>query len=123
MSKASNRIVVVDDDPGIRQALVRLLSAAGLEVTTFECGETLLAAGDAAHSGVLILDIQLPGMNGLEVHDRLQLQGMSIPTIFITGRAGERQLEQIQRLGTPCFSKPFPGAALINAVRKRLPAA
>lgn len=118
-----SRIGIVDDDPGIRRALARLLGAAGLEVTTFESGETLLDSGGAAGTDVLILDVQLPGINGIELHDRLRLEGHAIPTIFITGQAAGHQLEAIDRLGTPCFNKPFPGHELIEAVRARLPAA
>lgn len=123
MHEQSKRVVVVDDDPGIRQALARLLGAAGLEVVTFDSAESFLASGSATGTEVLVLDVLLPGMTGPELHARLDSQGLAGPAIFITGQAGPKQLERIRGIQAPCFTKPFPGHDLIASVRERLPAA
>src|SRR5262245_54234019 len=79
-------VFVVDDDRGVCKALRRLLRAGGLEARSFPSTEAFLEEHDAATPGCLVLDVALPGLNGLELQEALAVSGCARPIIFITGR-------------------------------------
>ena len=112
------QIVVVDDDPSMRLALQRLLSAAGFTATTFASAETLLQAdGAAANVHCLILDVHLPGLSGFELRRRLVESGATSPVIFITAHDEPATRAQAEQAGAIAYLiKPFPGRGLLTAV-------
>jgi CheY-like chemotaxis protein len=80
-------IVVVDDDVSVRRGLSRLLSTAGYRVWTFASGRELLEWHSTDTPSCLVLDVRMPGLSGVAVHEALRAAGQRIPVIFITGDA------------------------------------
>jgi FixJ family two-component response regulator len=77
-------ISIVDDDRAVRLALGSFLRSLGWEVRMYESAEEFLASGQAAHTSFLISDVRMPGMSGIEMHERLRAQGHAPATIFVT---------------------------------------
>jgi FixJ family two-component response regulator len=124
MTSGGSEIIVVDDDMSMSQAIERLLAAAGCKARTFASAEELLESGASAEAAVLILDIQLPGMSGLDLCRHLVAAGDVPPVIFITGQDRPGTRDQALRSGAVAyFTKPFAGQELIRAIRQHLPAA
>jgi FixJ family two-component response regulator len=114
-------IAIVDDDVGMRRALSRLVRAHGLNVATFASGEALLDALPKAALACVLLDLQLPGIDGLEVLRRLTFVGSRIPAIVMTGfdRVGLR--EQCLAAGAVEFlMKPTGDAEVARALTEAL---
>ena len=114
-------VSVVDDDESVRESLPDLLKEFGFEARAFSSAEEFLSSDCANRTGCLILDIAMPGMNGLDLQRELELRGQKIPIIFITahedGAIGARALEQ----GAVRFLlKPFSDTALLAAVKAAL---
>jgi FixJ family two-component response regulator len=110
-------IVVVDDDYGMRQALARVLGAAGFHAVTFPSAEELLDSGEAVDAACLVLDIQLPGLSGLDLRRRIVGAGGAAPVIFITAHDRPGLEAEATSLGAAAFlTKPFPGLRLVQAV-------
>src|SRR3982751_5737595 len=79
-------VFVVDDDASVLKAVSRLLRAAGLGVTTFSSPREFLGAYDGRAHGCVVLDVQMPGLNGLELQNILTADGTGLPIIFLTGK-------------------------------------
>jgi FixJ family two-component response regulator len=110
-------IHVVDDDPSIRKALERLLKATGHSVEAFASAEDFLERLGGRAIDCLVLDLRLTGMSGLELQDRLALEGWRVPIIFITAHDDPQIHEQAMRSGAACFlRKPFDEASLLDAI-------
>jgi FixJ family two-component response regulator len=116
------RIVVVDDDPYVRRALLRLLASAGYGVRTFSSSEEFLASCPAADLDCLILDVYLAGMSGIELYEHLATRGAPPATVFITARddaiPAVRLLSRRSRVS--CLCKPFEGDELLGEVAESL---
>ena len=114
-------VLVVDDDAPVLRALGRLLRAASFEARTFARPKLLLAAELPSADGCLLLDIGLPEMDGLELHERLLGAGCRLPVILMTGRddASTRRLLQ-QTKAVAVLSKPFEAARLLDAIAHAL---
>ena len=113
------RIVVVDDDSVMRTLLHLVLTGAGMQVTTFGSAAELLEAGDLAAASVLLLDVKMPGMSGLDLQDLLRNRGIGLPVIFISGVADLAMAVSAMRNGAVDFiEKPFQAAMLIERVRQ-----
>ena len=78
-------ITIVDDDDFVRESLRDLVESLGYAVSTFESAERFLESGRLAETSCLISDVQLPGLSGLDLHDRLLAEGHCIPVIFVLG--------------------------------------
>lgn len=115
--------VIVDDDPGMGLAIARLLTAAGLPARMFASAEAVLESGALADAGCLVLDIELPGMSGLDFHAHLAIAGIHLPVIFITGHDRPVFRERAHGIGACYLTKPFPSGRLIEAVRRHIQAA
>jgi FixJ family two-component response regulator len=113
-------IVVVEDDPGMKRAIERLLRAAGFQPVSFASAEELLQAEAADSAACLVLDIHLPGLSGLELGRLLVTSGRTKPVIFITGQDEASLRDEAQRLGCAYFRKPFEGKALLEAIRRAM---
>ena len=107
-------LVVVEDDEHVRRALARFLSSRDFSIETFDSAEAALAGMGAADAA--ILDINLPGMSGLELDERLHHEGRAIPTVFITAH----QLPETARTGQVTLQKPFDPEALLEAIEQVL---
>jgi FixJ family two-component response regulator len=114
-------ISIVDDDEQVRVAVGRLMKAHGYLVETFDSGASLLSSEHFADSDCLIADVQMPGMSGLELHDRLIAAGLRIPTILITGHPDERVRSRALQAGVFRYlNKPIDAADLLFCVRSAL---
>ena len=117
-------IAIVDDDESVCRAIKRLLRSVAMDADTFTSGQEfmdLLEATPSFHPECLILDVQMPGMNGLEVQERLIKKGQPLPIIFITAHDEEGVREQALALGAVAFlRKPFDDELMIRAVREAL---
>lgn len=107
-------LIIVDDDEHIRRAVCRLLRSHGHEVQSFESAEACLA--DATDADCAIVDIDLPGMNGLELDDRLQEQGRGIPAVFITAHDELTIFEAAYRKHRLLLKKPLDEEILLAAI-------
>ena len=110
------QVVLVEDDAGVRQALARLLKAAGCEVQVFASAEALMEAACARDADCLILDIQLPGLSGFELQEALERAGTRRPVIFITGHDEPAFRHKARSLEAAYLTKPLGGQALLEAI-------
>jgi FixJ family two-component response regulator len=111
----------VDDDPSVLRALTRLLSSAGLEARGFPSPAAFLEAHDPATPGCLVLDVALPGLDGLEVQKTLSVSECPRPIVFITGRGDIPTTVRAMRGGAVDFlTKPVNGRDLLAAVRNAI---
>jgi FixJ family two-component response regulator len=122
LSDISPLIYVVDDDPPVVIALRRLLHSWGMQVRTFASGEEFLAALSRSHDvDCSVIDVQMPGMTGLEVQERIKRAGMDVPVIFITAHEQEGTEENALIAGAVGFlRKPFTDEALVGLIRNSL---
>ncbi len=116
---AANMILVVDDDPSMLRSVQNLLDAHGFEVEVFSSAEDFLARADMSDAACLILDIHLPGMSGVELHQQLSRSGHSVPAIFITGKDTETTRRAAMATGYIAYlTKPFLAEALMDALKR-----
>jgi FixJ family two-component response regulator len=119
MALATNRVVlVVEDDDSMREAIERLLQAAGFGTSTFGSAEALLAEHDAAGAVCVISDLKLPAMSGLELLRELRTRVGWPPVIMITAHDSAAVRSEAERSGAAAYlSKPFQGSALLDAIK------
>jgi two-component system, LuxR family, response regulator FixJ len=117
-AKAS-RIVLVDDDPAIRTSLQFSFELEGFTVEAYDSGESASAA-DLPSEGCLVLDQQLPGMDGLELLQRLRERQVSLPAVLITTHPDRRLRARARAAGVEIVEKPLLGDALADSVRSAL---
>jgi FixJ family two-component response regulator len=97
-----------------------LFESAEYEAEIFGSAEEFLSSGHLGESACLILDVQLPGISGIDLQNRLRAEGHDVTVIFITAHPDEHTRQLAMRGGaTSFFSKPFSGNELLNAVRTR----
>lgn len=112
---------LVDDEAGLRRALTRLLSANGLTVRAHASAEAFLDAYNATEPACLILDVAMPGIDGLELQRRLTRDGTLLPIVFLTGHGDiPMSVEAIKAGAVDFLTKPVDEAALLGAVRSAL---
>lgn len=115
---ATPTVHVVDDDPQVAKALARLLREHGFRAVVFESAEAFLAQCDASVPGCLVLDVNLPGLDGLALQRRLTERGPAWPIIFMTGHGDIPMSVQAVKAGAVDFlTKPVPAEVLLAAVR------
>lgn len=116
-SSRSYAVGVIDDDASILRALRRLLGAAGFDVTTFASGEELVASQNLDLIDCLVVDIQMAGLSGFELHERLAETGRSLPIVFITAHDDAATRERAQQVPKSQYlRKPFDEGVLIQAI-------
>jgi FixJ family two-component response regulator len=114
-------IAVVDDDPSMLESIGRLLEALGFEIKLFSSAEAYKAQLGATGAACLILDINLPGMSGIDLQRELSSSGIAVPVIFITGNDSEVTMRSVAEAGcVACLPKPFGAPALLEAVNKAI---
>ncbi|MCB1969901.1 MAG: response regulator transcription factor [Geminicoccaceae bacterium] len=117
-SDDSMEVIVVDDDEAVRDSLSLLLDSEGVNVRTMASGDELLAALDGLGHGVVLLDIRMPGTNGLEVLRVLGERAPDLVIIMITGHGDVPMAVRAMRLGAVDFiEKPFADNRILDAVR------
>jgi FixJ family two-component response regulator len=110
-------VLVVDDDCQFRAAIARLLRVEGFEPTLYDCAESFIKASIEASPLCMILDVQLPGMSGLDLQDRLRAGGSTVPIIITSGCREDAIREHAHRSGCAAFlRKPFDCSALLTAL-------
>ena len=115
---AAQSVFLVDDDPGVRKALARVLRGEGWRVETFESAEAFLARPDPLGPGCLVLDVALPGLDGLELQRRIAEAGNALPVVFLTGHGDIPMSVRAIKAGAVDFlTKPVKAQALLEAVR------
>jgi FixJ family two-component response regulator len=118
MDASVHTIFVVDDDEAVARALARLLRADGWRVKTFGSAEAFLAARDSEASGCLVLDVNLPGLDGLALQRQLRDTGEALPIVFLTGHGDIPMSVRAIKAGAADFlTKPVDGDALTGAIR------
>ena len=110
-------IFVVDDDDAVRDSLRDLIDSVGLEVATYPSAHAFLDVYDNARRGCLVLDIRMPGMSGLELQERLNERGSSLPIVFITGHGDvPMAVEAMKRGAVDFIQKPFRDQELLDRI-------
>jgi FixJ family two-component response regulator len=118
MSPKNPLISIVDDDQSMSRMLNRVMTALGFDVLSFGSAEEFLASRALADSACLILDVNLPGMSGVELQQQLKNSGPKIPIVFISGQADDATRQLAVAAGAAgFFSKPFKIEALLATVR------
>lgn len=121
MSQSESTVFIVDDDEAVRDSLKMLVRSIGLSVETFASADDFLESYDPARPGCLILDIRMPGMSGLELHEQLRDMNATLPIIFITGHGDIPMAVQSIKAGAIDFiPKPFRDQELIDRIQQAL---
>ena len=119
--KRKAAVYIVDDDPAILRALIELAEVMGLSAEGYESAEAFLDGYRPDRPGCLILDMSLPGMNGLELQTELKNRSLALPIIFITGHGGEQIREQAMGNGAVAvLDKPCRFRQLSEAIQKAI---
>jgi len=121
MSDLNSIVFVVDDDPLVRDSVADLLSSAGFMVRTFGSATEFIQSKRPDISACLILDVELPGLSGLDLQVELAKSGVEIPIIFLTGRGDIPMSVRAMKAGAMEFlTKPFSGPKLFDTVKQAL---
>jgi FixJ family two-component response regulator len=121
MSDTTPIVFVVDDDVSVRESLELLIRHAGWQPETFESAQEFLFRPRALVPSCLVLDIALPGLNGLQLQERIAADRADMPIIFITGAGDVPTTVQAMKGGAVEFlTKPFSDTVLLNAIEKAM---
>lgn len=120
--KASRPLIaVVDDDESFLRSLGRLLRSVGYAVETFSSGRAFLSSLPISIPACVVLDIQMPDMNGFEVQERLAALGLCLPVILVTAHDTPQFRQRAHRPDTAgLLTKPFEGTSLLEVVQRTL---
>jgi FixJ family two-component response regulator len=114
-------ISVIDDDESTRNGTVRLVRSLGFASNAFPSAHAFLRSEYLAKTSCLISDVQMPKMNGIQLHDALRARGYDIPIIFVTAFYDDKTCVQALDRGAICFlSKPFDGETLLRCLNRAL---
>jgi len=118
---ASNLIAVVDDDESVLRTTTRLIESFGFQGAAFESAELFLDSGRLRDTLCLIVDLQMPGMNGLQLQSQLAAAGCRIPIIFITAYDDKESRQRAMQAGAVAFlQKPFGDEQLLEIIHSAL---
>ena len=113
----SRKVYLVDDEPDLRRALERLLRAEGYDVEGFDRAADFLARVPANASGCIVLDVAMPGIDGMAMQQRLVAEGSALPIVFLSGHGDIPMSVRAIKAGAVDFlTKPVKGADLLRAV-------
>jgi FixJ family two-component response regulator len=113
----NSRIAIIEDDVLVRQSLEDCMESAGYAVEGFDSAEEFLASGSAQNAACLIVDVQLPGITGLELQDRLAGADNRVPIVFVSAQGTQANREKAMSRGATGFlSKPFRRGDLVRLV-------
>jgi two-component system response regulator FixJ len=118
---ADRTVYVVDDDAAVRRSLERLLHIAGFRVVLYDSSSAFLEAARGLSAGCVLLDIQMPGVDGLEVQAALNRLGVPLSVIVMTAHGGVARAVQAMKAGAVDFlEKPFDDETLFNGIEAAL---
>ena len=121
MSVEQPTVFVVDDDEAVRNSLRRLLESVGLTVEVFPSAQAFLDRVRSDAPGCLVLDVQLPGLSGLDLQTELAGKKMPLPIVFLTGHGDVPMSVKAMKAGAVEFlTKPFRQEDLVKAIRSAL---
>jgi two-component system, LuxR family, response regulator FixJ len=121
MAPAGEVVHVVDDDEAVRRSLALLLFSVGYTVRTHESGEAFLDAFDDTASGCVVVDVRMPGMDGLTVQQHLLTRGATLPVVVVTGHGDIALAVRAMKAGARDFiEKPYANDRMIEAVEAAL---
>lgn len=114
-------VFIVDDDPAIRDSLALMIEQEGLAVEAFDSAEAFLSAAPQACHGCIIIDVRMPGMDGLELQKMLSELKIDLPVIFLTGHGDiPMSVRAIKAGATDFLTKPVTAEKLLASVRTAL---
>jgi len=121
MSPATPIVFVVDDDVSVRESLELLIRCEGWQPETFASAQEFLTRPRVLAPSCLVLDVSLPGLNGLDLQKRVAVERTDMPIIFITGHGDVPMTVQAMKAGAVEFlTKPFSDDVLLSAIRQAL---
>lgn len=121
MAQVRPVIHIVDDDKSFRTAVGRLIEASGFRVVLYESGDQMLAHLPDVEPACILLDLQLPGLSGLELHKRLAENAPLLPIIYLTGQGDIKASVMAMKAGAEDFlEKPATGKTLFEAIDRAL---
>ena len=121
MIQSGPTVCVVDDDPSVCKALGRLITSAGFNVKTYGSAQKFLDDDHPKEPDLLVLDVRMPGMNGLDLQNHLAASGRAIPIVFITAHENGMAKTTAMAAGAVAFfQKPFDEKDLLGAIYKAL---
>jgi two-component system, LuxR family, response regulator FixJ len=119
IGRESYLVHVVDDDEAVRRSVSFALKTSGMHVRVHDSGSALLKAAPALEPGCILLDIRMPGMDGLEVQEALKAKGVTLPVIIMTGHGDVSLAVRAMKAGAIDFiEKPFEKAVLLAAIEQ-----
>src|SRR5215472_11662432 len=119
---SAQTIAVVDDDASARKSTALLIESFGYRAAGFESAETLLASSQLHEISCLVIDVRMPGINGLQLQSHLAAAGYKIPIIFVTGYEDRGARRQAMQAGAIAFiAKPFTDDLLLQTIRSAFP--
>ncbi|MHA7775788.1 response regulator transcription factor [Roseibium sp. M-1] len=114
-------MAVIDDDESLRNAISSLLRSAGIRVSTFATADLFLSGAVLGETDLIITDIQMPGMSGIELKDRLDSLDCRVPVIMITAKTEKNLLDRAEASGAySVYRKPFDTEDLLNTIEQAL---
>lgn len=117
MNESEKVVHVVDDDDSVRRSVGFMLKTSGHQVHSYNSGPELLKAAKSLRPGCILMDIRMPEMDGMEVHQALKDNGISLPVIIMTGHGDIPLSVKAMKAGAIDFiEKPFEKAALLDAL-------
>jgi two-component system response regulator TtrR len=121
MAEQTQTIFVVDDDEAMRDSMSWVLEGEGYQVACFDSGESFLRARHDDMRGCLVLDVRMPEMSGLELHEKLDALGSHLPIIFVTGHGDvPMAVAALQRGACDFIEKPFHNEDLLSRIQRAL---
>jgi FixJ family two-component response regulator len=121
MTHTAPLVLVIDDDPSLRRALRRLLQAHGWQVEAFASAEQFLDYAVPDAPACIVLDVEMGGLNGLELQQALAERNIGLPIIFITGHGDIPMSVRAMKAGAADFlAKPFKSSALLTAIQQAI---
>ncbi|QFS96562.1 Response regulator protein TmoT [Labrenzia sp. THAF191b] len=114
-------VAVIDDDESLRNAISSLLRSVGMRVSTFATADLFLNRAVLGDTDLIITDIHMPGMSGIELKDRLDDLDCQVPVIMITAKTEQNLLDRAEASGAySVFRKPFDTDDLLNTIEQAL---
>ena len=121
MDQKDITVFIVDDDASVRKALKRLIKVEGFKAKTFGSAREFIDSGHYQSAGVLVLDVRMPGMSGLELQKYLADNGSDMPIIFITAHEDIQARHKALEAGAIDFiKKPFEDQTLLDGIQMAL---
>jgi FixJ family two-component response regulator len=117
MANAGYTVFVVDDDESVRKSMRRLLKSVGFTVATFASAQEYLDCSQHHKPHLLVLDVRMPGLSGLDLQKHLVAAGMRVPILFVTAREDLRGCRRAMKAGAvPFLQKPVDAQQLFDAI-------